>query len=112
MTMTSTRRRPAPTLHAPMPPEVDPDTPLPSNDPNPSPLPDDVPPSGPRQVPEGDPPVKPLPERVARSRASPGRCYRATQTWDSRHAKSGRVLASKSIPVRLRIPAAVERAGA
>ncbi|MFM0340074.1 hypothetical protein [Paraburkholderia fungorum] len=48
-------------LHTPMPPEVDPDAPLPTVDPNPASEPDENPLPDPGRAPEGDPPVKPPP---------------------------------------------------
>lgn len=55
-------------LHTPMPPEVDPDAPLPTHDPDPSPPPDDVPPDDPSRAPEGDPPSRPPPVSAPRAR--------------------------------------------
>ncbi|MFL9929505.1 hypothetical protein P0D88_09625 [Paraburkholderia sp. RL18-103-BIB-C] len=46
-------------MHTPMPPEVDPDAPLPDVDPDPQP--DDDEPENPSRAPEGDPPAKPPP---------------------------------------------------
>lgn len=50
-------------LHTPMPPEVDPDAPLPTSDPER--VPDDDPASDPTQTPEGDPPARPQPLSAA-----------------------------------------------
>lgn len=52
-------------LHTPMPPEVDPDTPLPTVDPDPQP--DDDEPANPSRAPDGDPPVKAPPVCAARN---------------------------------------------
>ncbi|ACD19664.1 hypothetical protein Bphyt_5305 [Paraburkholderia phytofirmans PsJN] len=65
MTMTNTRCMPGLHPHTPMPPEIDPDAPHPTSDPDPSPPPDDVPPNDPDRAPEGDPPARPPPVSAA-----------------------------------------------
>jgi hypothetical protein len=53
-------------LHTPMPPEIDPDAPMPTVDP--PPVPADDPPAEP-PAPDGDPPVRPPPVSAAGRRA-------------------------------------------